>query len=84
MKDYRAFLLGQGGHVFGAEGFEASNDDDALRKAQFLVDGCDVEVWQLARKSARSGPRQTCQRPMKSERRFIAHLIAHRASAASC
>lgn len=50
MKEYRAFLLGQDGHVFGAEGFEASDDGDALQKAQLLVDDHDVEVWQLARK----------------------------------
>ena len=50
MKEYRAFLLGQDGHVFGAEGFEASDDEDALQKAQLLADGHDVEVWELARK----------------------------------
>ncbi|TPQ34764.1 hypothetical protein C2U70_16470 [Bradyrhizobium guangdongense] len=50
MKEYRAFLLGQDGHIFDAAGFEASDDEDALQKAQSLVDGCDVEIWQLARK----------------------------------
>lgn len=50
MNEYRAFILGQDGHVFKAEGFEAEDDEDALRKAQRLVDGHDIEVWQLARK----------------------------------
>jgi hypothetical protein len=52
VSEYRAFILGQDGHIFKAEGFEASDDEEALRKAKCIVDGHDVEVWQLARKVA--------------------------------
>ncbi|MCS3502826.1 hypothetical protein M2189_007661 [Bradyrhizobium japonicum] len=50
MKDYRAFLLDQDGHIFSAHSFDAVDDEEALQKATRLVDGHDVEVWQLARK----------------------------------
>ncbi|MCS3896085.1 hypothetical protein M2171_005218 [Bradyrhizobium japonicum USDA 38] len=50
MKDYRAFLLDQDGHILCAHGFDAVDDEEALQKARGLVDGHDVEVWQLARK----------------------------------
>lgn len=48
MKDYRAFTIGQDGHISGAEGF--ADDEEALQKARRLVDGHDVEIWQLERK----------------------------------
>ncbi|MCS3497630.1 hypothetical protein M2189_003412 [Bradyrhizobium japonicum] len=50
VKDYRAYLLDQDGHIFGAHGFDAVDDEEALQKARRLVDGHDVEIWQLARK----------------------------------
>jgi hypothetical protein len=50
VKDYRAFTIGQDGHISGAEGFNAADDEEALQKARRLVDGHDVEIWQLERK----------------------------------
>ena len=50
MNEYRAFFLDQEGHIFSALGFDAADDEEALQKARRLVDGHDVEVWQLTRK----------------------------------
>ncbi|MEY9230705.1 hypothetical protein ABIF65_006618 [Bradyrhizobium japonicum] len=50
VKDYRAFLLDEDGHIISAHALDAVDDDEALQKATCLVDGRDVEVWQLARK----------------------------------
>ncbi|MBR1032714.1 hypothetical protein [Bradyrhizobium liaoningense] len=50
MKDYRAFLLDEDGHIISAHALDAVDDDEGLQKATCLVDGRDVEVWQLARK----------------------------------
>lgn len=49
MREYRAYKLGPDGHIFAADSFEAADDEEALRKAEQLVDGHDVEVWERAR-----------------------------------
>jgi hypothetical protein len=52
MPDYRAYIVGPDGHFKTFEVIEASDDEQALKVAQKLADGHDVEVWQLDRKIA--------------------------------
>ncbi|WFU19956.1 hypothetical protein [Bradyrhizobium sp. CB3481] len=47
---YRAFILGDDGHVEGRVDLQCSSDSEAIRMARQLVDGHDVELWQLDRK----------------------------------
>ena len=49
---YRAFLLGPDGHVFGRFDIHCDTEEEAKQRAQTLVDGHDVELWQEARKIA--------------------------------
>lgn len=52
MADYRAYIIGSDGHFKSYEVIEAKDDDNAVMIAKKLVDGHDVEVWQLDRKIA--------------------------------
>jgi hypothetical protein len=49
MPEYRAYLVDTEGHFQGFEPLVCANDDEAIQKAQTLVDDCDIELW--------SGPR---------------------------
>ena len=50
MQDYRAFIMGPDGHVQNRVDLQCANDAEAIKLAKQLVDGCDVELWQLDRK----------------------------------
>ena len=52
MPDYRAYIVGTDGHFKSSEIIVADDDSHAVRIAEKLVDGHDVEVWQLDRKLA--------------------------------
>lgn len=52
MTDYRAYIVGEGGHFETFEVINADSDEGALKAAEKLVEGRDVEVWHLARKVA--------------------------------
>ena len=52
MLDYRAYLIGGDGHFYNAVPLKCTNDDEVIEKARQLVDGHDVELWQLDRKVA--------------------------------
>jgi hypothetical protein len=52
MPDYRAYIVGHDGHFHSSETIIAEDDDHALKAAEQLVDGHDVELWQLDRKIA--------------------------------
>lgn len=52
MPDYRAYIVGHDGHFKTFEVIVADDDDQALKLANKLVDGHDVEVWLLDRKIA--------------------------------
>ena len=49
---YRAFLLGPDGHVFGRVDIYCDTEEEAKQRAQLLVDGHDVELWQEKRRIA--------------------------------
>ena len=50
MQDYRADILGPDGHVHTRVDLRRDDDGEAIRLARQLVDGRDVELWQLDRK----------------------------------
>ena len=50
MQDYRAYLLGPDGRIKNRIDLVCENDEAAKRQAKQLVDGHDVELWQLGRK----------------------------------
>ena len=47
--DYRAYVIGNDGHVLKRHDFECLDDLAALEYARQYVVGKDVEVWQLDR-----------------------------------
>ena len=50
MQGYRAFIIGEDGHVRDRVDLLCEDETEARRQAQRLVDGHDVELWQLDRK----------------------------------
>jgi hypothetical protein len=50
LQHYRAYIMGWDGHILSAVNFYCENDDTAKERAKQLVDGHDVELWQLDRK----------------------------------
>ena len=50
MQGYRAYIMGPDGHVQNRVDLRCHDDVEATRLAKQLVDGCDVELWQLDRK----------------------------------
>jgi hypothetical protein len=57
MSDYRACIIGSDGHIYKRVDLDASDDRAAIAAAQQLVDGHDVELWQLGRKIAKFEPK---------------------------
>ena len=43
--DYRAFIIGEDGHVNGRVDLLCENGTEAVEKAKQLVDGDDIEFW---------------------------------------
>lgn len=52
MADYRAYFVGPDGHFKNFEVITAEDDEQALKIADKLVNGHDVELWQRDRKIA--------------------------------
>jgi hypothetical protein len=50
MQDYRAYILGPDGHVQSRVDIRCDDEAEAIKLAKQLVDGHDVELWQLDRK----------------------------------
>ena len=49
MQDYRAYIMGPDGHVQSRVDIRCDDEAEAIRLAKQLVDGHDVELWQLDR-----------------------------------
>ena len=50
MADYRVYQLAEGGHIRSPpETFACEGDEAAIQIAERMVDGRDVELWQLDR-----------------------------------
>ena len=47
--DYRAYIMGPDGHIENRVELQCDHDDEAVGLAKQLVDGHDVELWQLDR-----------------------------------
>jgi hypothetical protein len=43
--EYRAYVVGRDGHFIGFEPLVCADDAEATEKAERLVDGHDVELW---------------------------------------
>jgi hypothetical protein len=52
MPEYRAYILDREGHIIRPVDLHCENDDKAKEKARQLVNGHDVELWQLDRKTS--------------------------------
>jgi hypothetical protein len=52
MQEYRAYLIGPDGHIFQRTDLVCVDDEAAKESAERLVNGHDVELWQLDRKIA--------------------------------
>jgi hypothetical protein len=50
LQHYRAYIMGHDGHILSAVELFGENDEAAKEQARQLVDGHDVELWQLDRK----------------------------------
>jgi hypothetical protein len=56
---YRAFVIGEDGHVGGRIDFRnCPNDEAAKQWAKRLVDGKTIEVWDGSRRIARFEPKK--------------------------
>jgi hypothetical protein len=53
MPNYKAYFIDGDGHFFRAENMVCDDDEAAIEAAKQLVDGHDVELWQLYRKVAK-------------------------------
>ncbi|BAL07322.1 MULTISPECIES: hypothetical protein [Bradyrhizobium] len=49
MADYRAYILSPDGHVQFRVDLDCPDEAQARAKAKLLVDGFDVELWELDR-----------------------------------
>ena len=52
MNEYRAYLMGPDGHIKSRVDLICEHEEAAKEQAKQLVDGHDVELWQLDRKIA--------------------------------
>ncbi|MGY2907009.1 hypothetical protein ACVWVY_006030 [Bradyrhizobium sp. URHC0002] len=52
MNEYRAYVLGPDGHIQRRVDLICEHEEAAKEQAKQLVDGHDVELWQLDRKIA--------------------------------
>jgi hypothetical protein len=50
--EYRAYIIGDDDHFTRAVDFSCQDDEAAKERAKQLVDGHDIELWQLGRKVA--------------------------------
>jgi hypothetical protein len=50
MEGYRAYILGADGHVENRVDLMCEEEAEAVRLAKQLVEGHDVELWQLGRR----------------------------------
>jgi len=50
MEEYRAYIIGPDSHVQKRIDLRCANEAEAIRFTRQLVDGHDVELWQLDRR----------------------------------
>jgi hypothetical protein len=45
MQEYRAYVMGQDGHIVSRVDIVCRDETDAKQRAKALVDGHDIELW---------------------------------------
>ena len=63
MGEYQAYLIGEDDHIKQRIDLICADDDAAMERAESLVDGHAIELWQLDRKIAPFEPD-----PLKTEK----------------
>lgn len=53
MAEYRAYFVGNDDHFRNVRVLDCPDDDTAIAEAKKLLNGVDIELWQLGRKVAR-------------------------------
>ena len=53
MAHYRAYVIAQDGHFIKSVILDCVDDNAAIESAKQLVDGHDIELWQLDRQIAK-------------------------------
>jgi hypothetical protein len=61
MAEYRIFTVGTDGHFIGSKPLLCDDDEEAVQKAEQLLDGHDLQIW--------SGPRYVRRLESKDKRR---------------
>jgi hypothetical protein len=49
MPNYRIYTVGGDGHFSGVEDIKCVDDQEAVQKAQQVLDGKDIELWERGR-----------------------------------
>jgi hypothetical protein len=57
MPDYRAYIIGSDGEFHESVKLDCADDNVAILKAEQIVDGHHVELWQRTRKIATFKPK---------------------------
>jgi hypothetical protein len=50
MVEYRAYIIGSDGQFYRSVSLDCADDTAAVEQAKQLLDGHDIELWQLDRK----------------------------------
>lgn len=58
MVEYRAYLVGDDDHYKSVRVLDCPDDATAIAEAKKLLDGLDIELWQLGRMIARLNQRK--------------------------
>jgi hypothetical protein len=61
MAEYRIFTVGTDGHFISSKPLLCDDDEEAVQKAEQLLDGHDLQIW--------SGPRYVRRLESKDKRR---------------
>jgi hypothetical protein len=52
MPEHRAYLIGSDGHITNCFNLVCCDDASAIKQAEALIGGHDIELWQLDRQIA--------------------------------
>jgi hypothetical protein len=58
MPTFRIYIVGRDGHFLDVKDIECVDDQEAIQKAQQVVDGHTLELWERGRFITRLAPKQ--------------------------